>query len=118
MTDLYIRQERNKAAVYSARPYRAGQPILRFEPIIWRVLRDAETVEHPSGGHIFHPLLARVTHSCAPNCRVSFSQRSLIALRDIEAGEAVTFDYRTTEKRLVSPFQCRCGSSSCVGRLG
>ncbi len=117
MTDLFIRQEFNRAAVYSARSYRAGQTVLRFEPLVWRSQRDPESVEHPSGGHIFHRLLARVTHSCAPNCRVSFQHRSLIALRDIEAGEPITFDYRTTEKSLSHPFQCRCGSASCVGRL-
>jgi hypothetical protein len=117
VTDHYVRQEGNKVAVHTAKSYRAGQAILRFEPIIWRSERDCETVEHPSGDHMFHPLLARVTHSCSPNCRVSFVQRSLIALRDVLPGEPITFDYRTTEKRLAKPFLCRCGSSSCAGRL-
>ncbi|MGZ3274348.1 MAG: SET domain-containing protein-lysine N-methyltransferase [Caulobacteraceae bacterium] len=117
MTDLFIRQEVRRVAVYAARPYRSGQTVLKFEPIVWRNGRNRETVEHPSGGHIYHPMLARVTHSCAPNCRVSFVHRALIAVRDIGPGEAVTFDYRTTENRLAGPFQCRCGSPSCVGRV-
>ena len=117
MTDLFIRQDVRRVAVYAARNYRKGQTVLQIEPIVWRNERDRETVEHPSGSHIYHPVLARVTHSCEPTCRVSFLHRALIALRDIGAGEAVTFDYRTTEKRLVGPLQCRCGSPSCVGRL-
>jgi hypothetical protein len=117
LTDVYIRQDARRVAVYAARTYRAGQTVFTFEPVVWRGARDRETVEHPSGGHIFHPTLAHVTHSCAPSCRVSFMHRALIALRDIEPGEAVTFDYRTTEKRLAGPLECRCGSPSCVGRL-
>ena len=117
MTQVFVRQAAGRVAVHAARAYRRGQAVLRLEPLSWRSRRDRETVEHPSGGHVYHPLLAQVTHSCEPNCRVSFADRALIAVRDIEPCEAVTFDFRTMEKRLVSPFQCRCGSPSCVGGL-
>lgn len=117
MTQLFVRQDGRRTAVHAARSYRCGQTVLRLEPLSWRSRRDRDTVEHPSGGHAYHPMLAQVTHSRQPNCRVSFVQRALVAIQDIEAGEAVTFDYRTTEKTIASPFDCRCGSPSCVGRL-
>ena len=117
MTGVFIRQAATETGVYAARGYRQGQAVVRLEPISWRPHRDRETVQHPAGGHIHHPVLAKVSHSCAPNCRVSFADRTLIAIRNIEPGEQITFDFRTTETRLFHPIQCRCRTPACVGRL-
>jgi hypothetical protein len=54
-----------------------------------------------------------LNHSCAPNAAVV--GLTVVAIRDIAPGEAVTFDYNTTEAELAEPFQCRCGSPGCVG---
>ena len=56
-----------------------------------------------------------VNHSCAPNTRVH--DGALIACRDIEYGEEVTFDYNATEWELAEPFPCRCGASNCCGKV-
>lgn len=48
-----------------------------------------------------------LNHSCCPNAVIV--RRVLIAIRPIEAGEEVTFDYNTTESVMASPFLCRCG---------
>jgi len=42
---------------------------------------------------------------------------SLVALRDIGAGELVSFDYDTTEWDMSDPFDCLCGSPKCKGRV-
>lgn len=54
-------------------------------------------------------------HSCDPNARVV--GRDVVAWRAIAPGEAVTFDYRTTESELAAPFPCTCGAVSCRGEL-
>jgi hypothetical protein len=54
-----------------------------------------------------------LNHSCDANARLV--GRSLVALRAIAAGEEVTFDYRTTEWDMATPFTCRCGAPSCTG---
>jgi len=105
-------------AFRAARAYRVGDLVLQFEEVAWRPHRDEDTVQHPSGQHMFHPVLARTAHSCEPNCRVSFSDRALVALRAIEPGEAVTYDYETTESWFSHPFWCLCGSRRCRGRIG
>jgi hypothetical protein len=51
-------------------------------------------------------------HACEPNAMVA--GRTLVALRGIEPGEAVTFDYTTTEFDMASPFPCRCGKAGCL----
>jgi len=49
-----------------------------------------------------------LNHSCAPNAVVR--ERALLALRPIDAGEEITFDYNATEWELTAPFTCRCGA--------
>jgi hypothetical protein len=60
----------------------------------------------------------RINHSCAPN--VGFSGAiALVALRDIEPGEEVTFDYATCVASNDDAFvmECRCGSEGCRGKV-
>lgn len=58
-----------------------------------------------------------VNHSCAPNATylIEFDNVS-IALRDIEADEEITEDYRCYFNHL-SDFDCQCGAKNCVGTL-
>jgi hypothetical protein len=54
-----------------------------------------------------------MNHDCDPS--TSIRDRQCVALRDIAPGEAVTFDYNTTEYDMAEPFACRCGSANCAG---
>lgn len=56
-----------------------------------------------------------LNHHCQPNAWIT--ERTLVALRDIPAGDGVTFDYNTTEWDMASPFDCHCGSPACVGTV-
>ena len=67
----------------------------------------------PSGG-----LDDFVNHCCEPNCwlRVrSETDVTLLALREINAGEELSFDYSLTSFRDPFPWSmpCSCGSGSC-----
>ena len=50
-------------------------------------------------------------HSCAPNAGIK-NRSTLFALRNIRAGEELTFDYSTT---IDEAFWCKCGSKKCRG---
>lgn len=50
-------------------------------------------------------------HSCDPNCGIS-GQLKIVAMRDIEPGEEVTFDYAMSESSVYS-IECKCGSTNC-----
>jgi hypothetical protein len=56
----------------------------------------------------------RINHSCNPNAGFRGSIH-LIAIRDIRAGEAVTFDYATCVAADDDAFrmECRCGEDNC-----
>jgi hypothetical protein len=114
---LILKRDHIGESLYAGRTYRSGEVVLAFEQVEWRSQRDRDTVEHPFGGHLFHPLLAKTAHGCTPNCRLSFADRTLIAIRNIASGDPVSFDYHSTERRLNRPFDCLCGSDRCRGRI-
>jgi uncharacterized protein len=58
-----------------------------------------------------------INHSCVPNAfmQILYDHILFFALRDIEAGEEITIDYKTTlhddDKR------CICGAGNCRGKI-
>ncbi len=57
-----------------------------------------------------------INHSCDPNLGLR-GQITLVALRDIEAGEEVCFDYAMTDSTPYDEFECHCGSANCRGTV-
>ena len=60
---------------------------------------------------------AFINHSCRPNCETDQIRGKIwvIALRDIEAGEELTYDYNMFDGEDDAP--CRCGAKRCRGSL-
>jgi hypothetical protein len=65
-----------------------------------------------------------INHSCDPNCdTVIENQRVFIeAIRDIEAGEELGYEYGLTWESTDDPeelanYQCRCGAANCRGTM-
>ena len=59
-----------------------------------------------------------INHSCAPNCEAELDGGRIwiLALRDIKAGEELTFNYGyDLEDYREHP--CRCGAAECVGYI-
>ena len=63
-----------------------------------------------------HDVADLVNHSCEPNAGLS-GQITLVAMRDIAAGEEICFDYAMTDSTPLLEFDCRCGSDLCRGRV-
>jgi uncharacterized protein len=57
-----------------------------------------------------------INHSCDPNLGLR-GQITLVALRDIEVGEEVCFDYAMTDCTPYDEFECHCGSRNCRGTV-
>jgi SET domain-containing protein len=55
-------------------------------------------------------------HSCEPNLGFS-GQIGLVAMRDIEAGEELTFDYAMSDGEPYDEFDCFCGTASCRHKI-
>jgi uncharacterized protein len=55
-------------------------------------------------------------HSCDPNAGLQ-GQITLVAMRDIAAGEEVCFDYAMSDGTPYDEFECACGALNCRGRI-
>jgi uncharacterized protein len=55
-----------------------------------------------------------VNHSCEPSTGL-FGATMLVARRDIDAGEEITFDYAMCDSVDYDEFPCACGTPSCRG---
>ncbi len=51
-------------------------------------------------------------HSCNPNCGI-VGQIVMVAMRDIEPGEELTYDYAMTDSDPDDFMVCHCGSKNC-----
>jgi hypothetical protein len=57
-----------------------------------------------------------VNHSCNPNCGLS-GQIALVAMRRLEPGEEVCFDYAMSDGSPYDQFRCGCGAQECRGDI-
>jgi uncharacterized protein len=59
-----------------------------------------------------------LNHSCAPNCEAELMDGRIwiVALRDLVAGEEVTFDYGYDLKNYCR-HPCHCGAPGCAGYI-
>ena len=53
-----------------------------------------------------------INHSCSPNAGLK-SATSLVAMRDIKAGEEICYDYAMSDGSAYDEFACQCGSPLC-----
>lgn len=134
--------------VFATRALRIGEAVLEYKG---RRLTHAQADDlygdGGEGGHTFlftlnaHYIIdanqqgnsARwINHSCAPNCQALVVESAsgdarrdrvvIEALRDIKAGEELTYDYGITldvphTVRLKKLWACRCGAPQCTGTL-
>lgn len=115
-----VRESELGRAVFATQALRPGQSILVFTgPVLHRV------EVHALGGDRAYALQVGpdeyldtmppgryLNHSCDPNAGIA-NDRMLIALRPIEVGEEIQFDYSTTMSDDHWTMECRCGRPTC-----
>jgi hypothetical protein len=64
-------------------------------------------------------IAAFINHSCDPNCETDEveGQVWIIAMRDIKAGEELTYDYNLYDGDETDGAVCRCGAKGCRGAM-
>jgi hypothetical protein len=126
---LVIRQSRiHSFGCYTTRPIRKGTLIVEYvgECLTYEQADDLYD-DFPTtylfgldGGKKIidgFGVAAFVNHSCKPNCETDQirGRMWIIALRDIEAGEELTYDYNLFDGEDDAP--CSCGARRCRGSL-
>lgn len=57
-----------------------------------------------------------INHSCDPNAGLS-GQIALVAMRPIDPGEEICFDYAMSDSSSYDEFDCHCGTERCRNRV-
>lgn len=107
--------------LFSRVPLACGERLLALEGTL---LTNAELTEDLHALQVDHDLwLASpgsatddlINHSCDPNTGFATGETVLFALREIAAGEELTWDYSTSLSEAGWSLDCCCGSSNCRG---
>ncbi|KAL6754504.1 SET domain protein [Haematococcus lacustris] len=106
-------------SVFATRKVLAGTVISRFDAKEVTTVPTMYTVQTGENEHIvLQPtLLEYINHSCNPTAFFDTAERQLVALREIQPGDEVTFNYVSTEFDMATPFDCHCGEEGCFGRI-
>ena len=111
--------------VFTRRPIAMGAAVFEFGgPTIpasqvrdgMRVMQvgtDEYIVEDVAADHIEN----YINHRCEPNLGFLHGSLTLVALRDIDAGEELFWDYSTSINEPGWRVACRCGASACRGSI-
>jgi SET domain-containing protein len=95
-----------------------GMPTLRIEDVLAASAEEQERLLHygyqcDETHMVFENEPERLmNHACDPNTWWADDQ-TMIARRDIAAGEEITYDYATTEITVPFELTCNCGSLNC-----
>jgi SET domain-containing protein len=127
--------------VFALQPIAAGETIIEYtgEVISWpeALRRHPHDPSQPDHTFYFHiddervidgkvggNLSRWINHACDPNVEADDSSGRifLLALRDIERGDELFFDYGLVIDERYTPalkkrFECRCGSDNCRGTM-
>ncbi len=74
--------------------------------------------EHDLDGNVEWNPARFLNHSCSPNSEAQSEDGTIwiVALRDIKAGEEITFNYNY-DLEDYKEHPCRCGAANCVGYI-
>ena len=109
----------NQKALFAQQSFQPGEMIIEFFAGTIAAEPTYLTLQIDVGKHItMQPeFLQYINHSCAPNVFFDTTAMQLVALKEIQKGEEMTFFYPSTEWEMIQPFNCYCGSDNCIGRI-
>jgi SET domain-containing protein len=129
--------------VFALQPIAAGETILEYtgKVITWKQAqkRPPHNPDEPNHTFFFHiddkhvidggdggNAAKWINHACGPNCEADEDEEEhrvfIKALRDIEPGEELNYDYGLIlegkhTKEVKEEFACRCGTPECRGTM-
>jgi hypothetical protein len=127
VVNVQVKRNEFGKGVYSTRSFQTGERVLGTSGPLTRQ-RSKYTIQIARDLHLLpRPPAKYLNHSCDPNLGVKMNSSGLpdfYALRPIEAGEHLTFDYAMTETVLEEMeagrerTPCGCGAAICRGYIG
>lgn len=122
MAGLTITSSHNGQGVFGTQARNRGEevckvlgPMIDFRAAVAKGERECDALQIDADQYVdLADPLRSVNHSCDPNCGLRDGNR-LITLRDLNAGEEITYDYSTTMDEGHWTLACHCGAGNCRG---
>jgi uncharacterized protein len=110
--------------VFATAPIAAGETVVVFGGAVmgreqFDAMPGAQSVQIDEDLFLVSPgsdFGDQMNHSCEPNCGF-LGNVILVTMRDIAAGEELTFDYAMSDGCDYDEFECRCGRPTCRGKV-
>ena len=109
----------DQKAFFAQRRYEAGEVLAHFSAGEVYSKPSYLTVQVGIDKHIMlqPEHLQYINHSCEPNVFFDTSSMEVVAVREIQEGDEMTFFYPSTEWDMAQPFTCLCGTAGCLGQI-
>lgn len=114
MEKLSIKTENKFRSLITRQAYKKGEVMCEIPSENIMDKPNRFTVQIARDKHTHVGKLAALNHSCNPNVILDTERMLMIACRDIEKGEELSFFYPSTEWEMQAPFICLCGSANCI----
>ena len=114
MEMLTIKTENKFRSLITKQAYTKGEIICEIPTEKLFDKANRYTVQIDRNRHTEVGKLSALNHSCDPNVILDAENLQMVALRDIEKGEELSFFYPSTEWEMDAPFICLCGASNCI----
>ena len=114
METLTIKTENKFRSLVTKQVYKKGDVICEMPREKLTNKPNRFTVQIGRIEHVEVGKLAALNHSCDPNVILDTSNMQVVARRDIDKGEELSFFYPSTEWEMDAPFICLCGSANCI----
>ena len=114
MDTLVIKTENKFRSLITKQAYKKGEMFCEIPTENVIDTANRYTVQIGRDRHTEVGKLSALNHSCDPNVILDTEHLKMVARRDIEEGEELSFFYPATEWEMDAPFICLCGSSNCI----
>jgi len=114
METLAIRTENKFRTLITKQAYKKGEVMCSIPSENIMDKPNRFTVQIGKDRHTHVGKLAALNHSCDPNVILDTERMLMVACRDIQKSEDLSFFYPSTEWEMNAPFICLCGASNCI----
>jgi hypothetical protein len=119
IAEVRRKKSNDQNALFALRAYKPGEVIATFSAGTISAEPTYLTVQIGIRKHItLQPeFLQYINHSCEPNVFFDTSSMELVALKELELYDEMTFFYPSTEWKMTQSFRCYCGNPECLGDI-
>ncbi len=106
---LKLRVIKNKNGMFGIQAscfFSTGEVVYSLLDGVETKLRTQTSVQVEANLHVEDEIGRYINHHCDPTCEIQ--KHNVVAIKDINIGDEITFDYVKNEDFISSPFICAC----------